>query len=393
MKRSLATAAFTVAALGFSTTAQAGTIRHGTDQGAYETLATLFPSVGRLQLVYEGVSSPSTCSGTLIAPTLVLTAAHCVEFKQEQNNVINYRPFKAGYFTLGNAGAPGNSYYSITGGVIKREYQSFPNRNVGLRTGYDLAVLELIQEVSNVTPASLYVSRDENGKIGNYVGFGRSGDGLTGAVEPPGTKRAGQNVISTNTGNPRLLASDFDNPNLFNNPFYEDLFDGKKLPLPYEYNIAPGDSGGGLFIGQGADAKLAGVNSFTLPPGRNGKYGAESYTTRVSSWTTWVDNVKRGLQLTPSPTPNRYTHTFTPVNGTPAPVVDVIPLADNDTMPYESGFDNLFEAILIADTFSNEEVTNPGGGGNPNPTPVPTPALLPGLIGLGISAWRKRKAM
>lgn len=25
-------------------------------------------------------------------------------------------------------------------------------------------------------------------------------------------------------------------------------------------------------------------------------------------------------------------------------------------------------------------------------TPIPTPALLPGLIGLGLSVWRKRKA-
>jgi hypothetical protein len=27
-----------------------------------------------------------------------------------------------------------------------------------------------------------------------------------------------------------------------------------------------------------------------------------------------------------------------------------------------------------------------------NATPVPTPALLPGLIGLGLGLWRKRKA-
>lgn len=27
----------------------------------------------------------------------------------------------------------------------------------------------------------------------------------------------------------------------------------------------------------------------------------------------------------------------------------------------------------------------------PVPTPVPTPALLPGLVGMGLAAWRRRR--
>jgi V8-like Glu-specific endopeptidase len=81
MKSSLTIIVLTVTALGICTTANAGTMQHKTDDEAYRSLAALFPSVGRLRLVYENVSKPSTCSGTLIAPTIVLTAAHCVEYK------------------------------------------------------------------------------------------------------------------------------------------------------------------------------------------------------------------------------------------------------------------------------------------------------------------------
>jgi hypothetical protein len=369
---------------------QAGIIRHDRSNTDYLNRATLYPSVGRLQTVREGGIqggfTVSTCSGTLISPSLVLTAAHCIEPFNT-----NLASFKTGYFTFNNVGSSNATFYPIVGGVIKREYLSTPNRTAAVNMGFDIAILRLFQDVSSVTPAELYTTTDENGRVGTYVGFGQSGDGYSGTnpnnLTPAGTKRAGRNRVWVQ--NPNLLGSDFDNPDLVGNTFYTDLFDGNPVPVPDEYHLAPGDSGGGLFVGLGAEAKLAGVNSFVRDGDGNSSptdYRDQSYATRVSSWTAWINNVKSYLTTTPAPTPTSWTNRFRTGDGNPSPVpvptqIPVFPIADgSELMPYESAFDNLFEVALTEDNFSNTDVPA-----------VPTPALLPGLIGLGLGLLRKRK--
>src|SRR5208283_4095111 len=61
--------------------------------------------------------------------------------------------------------------------------------------------------------------------------------------------------------------------------------------LPLEGLIAPGDSGGGLFITTSTGTYLAGVNSFVgsdsnLP---NSMYGNFSGHTRVSAYSDWIE--------------------------------------------------------------------------------------------------------
>ena len=52
--------------------------------------------------------------------------------------------------------------------------------------------------------------------------------------------------------------------------------------------LAPGDSGGGLFIGD----RLAGINSFLMASDKNpnGSYTDESAFTRVSLYTNWIES-------------------------------------------------------------------------------------------------------
>lgn len=47
---------------------------------------------------------------------------------------------------------------------------------------------------------------------------------------------------------------------------------------------------------------------------------------------------------------------------------------------------------VLAFNFTSNPTPTPTPPVPAPPTPIPTPALLPGLIGLGLSAWRKRKS-
>lgn len=370
--------------------AQAGTIRDDKNDLDYIDLATNYPSVGRLTIKYSNNEKKQTCSGTLITPGLVLTAAHCFELayevKEEGSTKKDYLDPNSGLFQIGN------ETYSLIGGVKKRQWKS---SNRKLHLGFDIGLFALDRDVIGITPASLYTHSDptESFQIGTYVGFGRTGTGLTGAIKPGGTssdgkKRAGQNQIGQVGAFSKLLGSDFDNPRLANNPFYTDFFDSRATPLPYEYNIAKGDSGGGLFIGGFgnrlvSEPKLAGVISFLMGP--DGKpdadYGDESYSVRVADYVSWIDNVINKLVLS---TPTRVIPRGNSTD--PFPVVAV---ADEVMWDAPGLFDNLYEMQLIEDIFvDNFDQITP----TPSSEKVPEPSTL-GTLLIGLSTLFGKRYM
>ncbi len=203
-----------------------------------------------------------TGCATLIAPGWVLTAAH------------NLTGASSATFTVN-----GISYSSSR--LIKH-----PSWTGDAMNGYDIAVVQLSTPVVGVTPATLYSGTGEIGQTADFIGFGFTGTGLTGWKPGDNLKRGFQNVIDGDFGTPdRLLGADFDNPhNPADNAF------GVSLSLDLEGCVAPGDSGGGVFLTIDSQEYLAGVISFVAGTDGNGNadYGDVSGFARVSAFTPWI---------------------------------------------------------------------------------------------------------
>lgn len=113
----------------------------------------------------------------------------------------------------------------------------------------------------------LYEAEDETSKIASMAGYGVTGNFSTGHLRSDNKKRAGSNIVHRSERDVLVC-----------------VLSDKKTEL--EFMIAPGDSGGGLFI----ENKLAGINSFVMADdgNPNSDYGDECAHTRVSKFVPWI---------------------------------------------------------------------------------------------------------
>ena len=173
-----------------------------------------FPSVG---IVNGG------CTGTLISPTHVLTAGHCVE-----NGRGGFIADDEGTFTIN-----GQTFRTVK---VTAHPQYNPN---DFGAGFDIAIMELQSPVSGVEPREILRQSPVVGQMLTLVGFGESGTSQNGSNNDFGNKHVGQTPLEQVTQN--HLVWTLDNHN--------------------EANTAPGDSGGPAFVEIDGKLVIAGVTS------------------------------------------------------------------------------------------------------------------------------------
>jgi hypothetical protein len=247
----------------------------------YRNAALPFTSVGEVK--GSGLSG----SGVLIGDRWVLTAGHIAQSKT------------GGTFILGG------QTYTIGASVVHPSYSgSGPFSDIGL--------VYLLSAVTGVDPAQMLNLGDPGSILGReatWTGYGLGGTGATG-FQGPFAFRAFTNVIDVLGDHPDYeglpstsFVADFDRPGdpSKNAPASD------ATPTALEGNVAPGDSGGGIFVTVNGKKYLAGVNSYTgrldtMPTGSLSRYGALSGGTNLELFHEWIFE-QTGIAPVPEPGP------------------------------------------------------------------------------------------
>ncbi len=257
--------------------AEASTILHTVDPQLYRDEAVLYPMVGKV------TGSGSNGSGVMLSDRWVLTAGHISRDKADGGGVFNV----------------GGVNYTIASTILHPGYST-----LGPSISNDIALLYLSAPVAGFSGAEMF-RFDEPASIlrreATYVGHGFTGSGLTGAQSTI-ELRAFTNLIEfygdqyglTTTS----FVSDFDNPTGTSN-----RQDSNPVATRLEGAVAPGDSGGGVFVTVGGVRYLIGINSYSGAVSQatsNSQYGGLSGAVDLPQFHSWIF-ANTGISAVPEP--------------------------------------------------------------------------------------------
>lgn len=240
---------YLIAIMLFSINVYGGTIDPNVDKSKYieygKKHECVLPIVG-ISIDEEGANSFFNGSCVLINSQYFLTAAHVVQDSVTQHLLHNKKAIEC------------------TKLIIHKDFKN--------KYGYfDIAIGRLRKPIEIEFYPELYTKNDEVNKICSISGFGFSGNFNTGydvSVQPK-HRLAGSNYIDSIEKHLLICSAD------------------KGIKTSLEFLIAPGDSGGGLFINQ----KLAGINSCVFATDGKPDSDKSDYTghTRVSIFIEWIN--------------------------------------------------------------------------------------------------------
>lgn len=228
----------------FISSANAIVIRHDVGDIKYHQLGEEYS----LSVAYVG-----GCAATLIDRRWLLTAAHCVQGREDS------------FFTSRHHG----SKYRIEKIFV---HPHFARKN---DEDHDMALVQLKDPITIGKPATLYSANDEKGKTVVFVGRGTYGNGRDGLLKDDNIQRGATNTIISVSE--KVIGFQFNSP---------------KGATIMEGISSRGDSGGPAFISLGYQLYVAGVSSYQDTMGLNeGTYGVMEYYTRVSTHLNWLNTI------------------------------------------------------------------------------------------------------
>lgn len=231
-------------------------------------------------------------SGVLIGPRHVLTTGHMID--TNHNGTVDFAPGDVSFY-FNNAATP--TVIAASALTLHPDFTGFDHPSVN----DDLAILTLSADAPAGVPVySLWTAPIAAGAQTIHVGYGRSGDGLSGYTTSASLtiKRVGANVIDAfeedddlpaGNGIHEVWRADFDGPTADTN-----LLGGLTLGNAVETCLGPGDSGGPNFIDVGGQLRLVGINTFGYDEDGHPVvpyYGSGLGGILVESYVPWINSV------------------------------------------------------------------------------------------------------